>query len=364
MRDNHYISAIIRISVRLRCLLLVRETQSCGKPQRKQFIAMKFKDYYQILGIEDSASQDEIKRAYRKKARQYHPDVSSEADAEEKFKSINEAYEVLKDEKRRAEFDQLKKHGFRGGDDFRRPDGWQGDWNFDTGNFGQSGDFRGGDFSVFFESIFGKTGGFGGRGFDNQANHGRHGTNRGRHSRGDDIRLGVRVSLENAFRGGKTKITVPEAPGYPAKSLQVNIPAGVTDGQQLRLRGQGRPGAINGDLLLTISHKPHEIFQMDGANVLLTVPVTPLELIEGATLKIPTLDGEVSLKIPPDSHGGKRLRVKGRGLPATPAADQIVTVQVSLPDTLDARSVEQLRDLEASWNFDPRAHFASVISKP
>ena len=103
---------------------------------------------------------------------------------------------------------------------------------------------------------------------------------------------------------------------------------------------------------------------MDGANVLLTVPVTPLELIEGATLKISTLDGEVSLKIPPDSHGGKRLRVKGRGLPATPAADQIVTVQVSLPDTLDARSVEQLRDLEASWNFDPRAHFASVTSKP
>ena len=321
---------------------------------------MKFKDYYQILGVEDSASQDEIKRAYRKKARQYHPDVSSEADAEEKFKSVNEAYEVLKDEQRRAEFDQLKKHGFKGGDDFRRPDGWQGDWNFDPGNFGQGGDFHGGDFSDFFESIFGRTGGFGGHNQTGRSSAGRGGAGRGRHSRGDDIGLGVRVSLENAFRGGKTKINVPAAPGYPAKSLQVNIPAGVTDGQQLRLRGQGRPGAINGDLLLTISHKPHEVFEMNGSNVLLTVPVTPLELVEGSTLKVPTLDGEVSLKIPRGSLSGKRLRVKGKGLPASPAADQIVTVQVALPNKLDAESIRQLRDLEAKWDFDPRAHFSSA----
>ena len=324
---------------------------------------MKFKDYYQILGVADSASADEIKRAYRKKARQYHPDVSSEPDAEEKFKSVNEAYEVLKDQQRRAEFDQLKKHGFRGGDDFRRPDGWQGDWNFNRGTTGQRGDFGGGDFSDFFESIFGRAGGFGGGGFETghrSAGHGRH--SGGRHSKGDDIRLGVRVSLENAFRGGKTRITVPEAPGYPARPLQVNIPAGVTNGQQLRLRGQGRPGAVNGDLLLTISHKPHGIFEMDGANVLLTVPVTPLELIEGTNLKVPTLDGEVSLKIPPDSKSGKRLRVRGKGLPASPAsgqpaADQIVTIQVAMPDKLDATSIQQLRDLETGWNYDPRAHF-------
>ncbi len=339
------------------CFTVVHKGTKYSTSRGKQFTAMKFKDYYQILGVEDSASQDEIKRAYRKKARQFHPDVSSEADAEEKFKSVNEAYEVLKDEQRRAEFDQLKKHGFKGGDDFRRPDGWQGDWNFDPGNFGQRGDFQGGDFSEFFESIFGRAGGFGGRGFDNQAGRS---AGRGRHSRGEDIRLGVRVSLENAFRGGKTKIKVPAAPGYPAKSLQVNIPAGVTDGQQLRLRGQGRPGAINGDLLLTISYRPHEVFGTDGSTVLLTVPVTPLELAEGSTLNVPTLDGEVSLKIPPDSRSGKRLRIKGKGLPSSPAADQIVTIQVALPDKLDAESISQLRDLEAKWDFDPRVHFASV----
>ena len=320
---------------------------------------MKFKDYYQILGVEDSASQDDIKRAYRRKARQYHPDVSKDADAEEKFKSVNEAYEVLKDKERRAEFDQLKKHGFRGGDDFRRPDGWQGEWNFDPGNFGRRGDFQGGDFSDFFESIFGRTGGFGGR---EQANQGYNRANRGSHSQGDDIHLGVRVSLENAFRGGKTKITVPAAPGYPTRSLQVNIPAGVIDGQQLRLRGQGRPGSINGDLLLTISHKPHELFETDGSNVLLTVPVTPLELLQGSTLLVPTLAGEVNLKIPPDSQSGKRLRIKSKGLPAAPSGDQIVTIQIALPDKLDAASMEQLRDLEASWNFDPRVHFASVVA--
>jgi len=242
---------------------------------------MKFKDYYQILGVTDSASQDEIKRAYRKKARQYHPDVSTESDAEEQFKSVNEAYEALKDEDRRAEYDQLKKHGFRGGDDFRPPPGWQGGRNTNRSGHGQGGfghsDFgTGGDFSDFFESIF-RRGGFGQGGFesDRQSPFGSQaGQSRGRHSQGDDIRLNVRVSLENAFRGGKTKITVPAAPGYPAKTLSVNI------------------------------------------------PVTPAEMIEGTTLKVPTLSGAVSLKIPPSTKSGKRLRIKGRGLPAKPAGDQ------------------------------------------
>lgn len=314
---------------------------------------MKFKDYYQILGVDDSASQDDIKRAYRKKARLYHPDVSSEADAEEKFKSINEAYEVLKDEKRRAEFDQLKQHGFRGGDDFTRPNGWQGDWNFDPGSFSQSGDF-----SDFFESIFGQANGY--PGGQARRNNGRQHHSRGRHSQGDDIRLSVRVSLENAFRGGKTRIKVPAAPGYPSKMLNVNIPAGVTDGQQLRLRGQGRPGAINGDLLVTILLKPHELFDVDGANVLLTLPVTPLELIEGATLNVPTLSGKVSVKIPPNSISGKRLRLKNKGLASTPPGDQFVIVQVAMPDALDAASITKLRELETSWDFDPRAHFVTA----
>ena len=325
---------------------------SCREP----FIAMKFKDYYQILGVSDSATQEEIKRAYRKKARLYHPDVSKEPDAEEKFKSVNEAYEALKDEKRRAEYDQLKNHGFRGGDEFRQPPGWQGDWQFNSGGFGQGG--RGGsDFSDFFESIFGKSG-FNNE-FDSSARH-RSAGNTGRHSQGDDVRLNVRVSLENAYRGGKTRIKIPAAPGYPEKTLSVTIPAGVTDGQQLRLRGQGRPGAISGDLILTIQHKPHSLFEIDGVNVLLTVPVTPLELIEGATVSVPTLSDPVSVKIPPGTRSGKRLRIKGKGLPASPPGDQFVIVQVAVPDDLDANTITRLREIENSWSFDPRAHFVCI----
>ena len=326
---------------------------------------MKFKDYYQTLGVSDSATQEEIKRAYRKKARQYHPDVSAEADAEEKFKSINEAYEVLKDDQRRAEFDRLKRHGFQGGDDFRRPPGWQGDWNFEPGTAGQGGfnrgDFGGGsDFSDFFESIFGQADfnrGFGSAGHPGQRTSGQRA---GRHSRGDDIALTVRVSLENAFRGGKTKIKVPAAPGYAEKTLSVTLPAGVTDGQQLRLRGQGRPGARDGDLILTIQHKPHDLFEMDGVDVVLTVPVTPVELIEGTTVRVPTLSGEVNVKIPPGTSSGKRMRIKGRGLPVKPAGDQFVIVQVVVPDDLDADSVGRLKEIEADWNFNPRAHFECV----
>lgn len=322
---------------------------------------MKFKDYYKILGVSDSATQEEIKRAYRKKARLYHPDVSKESDAEEKFKSVNEAYEALKDEQRRAEYDQLKKHGFSGGDDFRRPPGWQGDWNFEPGGFGRTGG-KGfgdnGDFSDFFESIFGQSG-FN-RGFDSTTQK-RQGQRAGRHSQGDDIKLSVRVSLENAFKGGKTRIKVPAAPGYAEKTLSVNIPAGVTDGQQLRLRGQGRPGVINGDLILTIQHKPHDLFDADGSNITLTVPLTPLELIEGATLKVPTLSGRVSVKIPPGSTSGKRLRIKGRGLPGSSNGDLIVVVQVAMPDSLDQLSIDRLRKIEADWNFDPRAHFEQTV---
>lgn len=318
---------------------------------------MKFKDYYQILGVSDSATQEEIKRAYRKKARLYHPDVSKESDAEEKFKSVNEAYEALKDENRRAEYDQLKNHGFRGGDDFRQPPGWQGDWQFNSGGFGQGGfgqDGRG-DFSDFFESIFGQSG------FDSGTRH-RSSGKAGRHAQGDDVRLNVRVSLENAFRGGKTRIKIPAAQGYPEKTLNVTIPAGVTDGQQLRLRGQGRPGAISGDLILTIQFKPHLLFEIDGVNVLLTVPVTPLELIEGATVSVPTLSDTVSVKIPPGTRSGKRLRIKGKGLPGSPAGDQFVIVQVAVPDNLDADLMTRLREIESSWSFNPRAHFEQAAA--
>ncbi len=311
-------------------------------------IQMKFKDYYKVLGVTDSASQDEIKRAYRKKARQFHPDVSKETDAEEKFKSVNEAYEVLRDEKRRAEFDQLKKHGFKGGDDFRRPPEWQGDWKFNSAG-GQRGSA---DFSDFFESLFGGAGG----GSNDPFTRGRQGP-AGRHSKGDDIRLSVRVSLENAYQGGKTKIKVPAASGYPEKVLSVNIPAGVIDGQQLRLRGQGRPGATNGDLILTIKLKSHELFEVDGANITLNLPVTPSESVEGTRLHVPTLAGRVSVKIPPGTTSGTRLRIRGRGLPAETVGDQFVVVQIALPEKLSDGDRSALKALESKWDYHPRAHF-------
>ena len=321
---------------------------------------MKFKDYYQILGVSDSASQEDIKRAYRKQARKYHPDVSKEPDAEEQFKSVNEAYEVLRDESRRAEFDQIKKYGYRGGDEFRPPPGWQSTRNGHPGA-GTA------DFSEFFESIFSSGRGANG-GFEDLFRHPSqsrsqpHTQTGGRHSQGDDVHLTVRVSLLNAYRGGKTKITIPAAVGYPAKTLNVTIPAGVTEGQQMRLRGQGRPGAKNGDLLLTIRLKPHELFDTDGVNVSLTVPVTPLEALEGAKLQVPTLGGMVSITVPAGTHSGTRLRIKGRGLPATPAGDQFVIIQIAVPDSLDNKMMDRLREIESDWGFDPRAHFTATES--
>jgi len=314
---------------------------------------MKFTDYYQVLGVSEAASQDEIKRAYRKKARQYHPDVSDEKDAEEKFKAVNEAHEVLRDEKRRAEYDQLKRAGFNSGDDFD-PRSYGG--GFGGGPGGQGG-FGGADadFSDFFNTIFGqgfnRTGGdpFGGAQRSASGSYNRTGT-RGRHSLGDDIKLSVRVSLENARRGGKTKIKIPAAHGYPEKSLNVNIPAGVVDAQKLRIRGQGRPGARAGDLLLTIRLKPHQQFDVEGSNIILQLPVSPLESIEGATIDVPTLDGKVSLKIPAGTKSGTKLRLKGRGLAVKPAGDQIVVVQIALPDVVSESDRAALVALEAGWN--------------
>ncbi len=322
---------------------------------------MKFKDYYKILGVSDSANSDEIKRAYRKKARLYHPDVSKESDAEEKFKSVNEAYEVLKDKNRRAEFDQLKKHGFRGGDDFRRPQGWQGDWNFNPGAGSSRAGGGSADFSDFFESIFGGGGFDGSGGFAGAGRAGGHGgaqyRTAGRHSKGDDIRLTVRVSLENAYRGGKTKIKVPASVGYEDKILNVSIPAGVVDGQQLRLRGQGRPGASNGDLVLTIKLKPHDLFSVDGANITLNLPITPSEAVQGAQVQVPTLSGKVNLKIPPNTASGARFKIKARGLPAAPNGDQIVVVQIALPSTLTDSDKAALKSMESGWDYNPRVHF-------
>jgi curved DNA-binding protein len=306
---------------------------------------MKFKDFYQILGVPDDASPDDIKRAYRRKARQYHPDVSKEAGAEERFKEINEAYDTLKDETRRAEYDQLKRYGFRDGDDFRQSPHWGGG-GVDSGSFGNV------DISELFESLFG-TSGYGRTGGAGGAGHHRNWP-----QQGDDISLTVRVTLENAYRGGKTHITLP---GPAGRKLSVNIPAGVSDGQQLRLKGQGGTG-INGgpagDLLLTVKLKPHALFRVEGNNIVLTVPVTPYEAAAGLKLNVPTLSGAVSLTIPSNTKSGSRMRLKGKGMPG--AGDQIVVVQIQLPDQPSEEALRLMKQLDSEFASEPRAHFNSA----
>lgn len=318
--------------------------------------AMKFKDYYEILGIPETATQEEIKRAYRKKARQFHPDVSKEVDAEEKFKEVNEAHEALRDEARRAEYDQLKKHGYRNGDDFQRPPNWQGGGGFNPEAFG------GGDFGDFFESIFGSAMG-GAGGFGGQAGgFGQAGARR-RPQQGDDVKLKVMVALENAYHGGKSNIKIPAGGSQQSKTLSVKIPAGVTDGQQLRLRSQGRPGFNGGppgDLILTIQLKKHRYFQIDGADVFLDLPVTPYEAATGIKLNVPTLGGEVALSIAANTRSGTRLRLRGRGLPATSTGDQFVVVQIQLPENLTAEGLELLKRFDAEMPGGLRDHFRNA----
>jgi curved DNA-binding protein len=261
---------------------------------------MEFKDYYQALGVEPAASEAEIKTAYRRLARKYHPDVSKEGGAEERFKAINEAYEVLKDKEKRKQYDQLKASGYRPGEDFRPPPGFMGggfqfDFNEMDGNAG---------FSDFFESLFG-----GARRAQSQP------------PRGSRVRLAI--PLERAFAGGKQKIRIGE------RTLEVVIPAGIRPGQTIRLAGQGERG---GDLLIEISYHEHPEFELDGQNVLYTLSLMPWQAALGATVSVPTLGGKVGLKVPPKSDSGKRLRLKGRGMPGKPAnGDQLVEIEIMAP---------------------------------
>jgi len=315
---------------------------------------MEYKDYYKILGVSRDASSDEIKRAYRRLARKYHPDVSSEADAEQRFKEIGEAYEVLKDPEKRAAYDQLGSN-WRAGQDFRPPPGWES-----HGGFGSS------QFSDFFEALFGDRGGFG-----HSANPfegifgGRRDTGR---NTGQDQSAKVTVSLEEAYSGTthNLRLQTPEPDGRgqvrsKLRNLRVKIPAGVRNGQRIRLQGQGSPGVAGGkpgDLYLEVHIEPHPLFHLRGKDILLDLPVAPWEAALGATLNVPTLGGEVEMKIPPDSAAGRRFRLRGRGLPGTPAGDQYVTLRIVNPpaESMEARKLfEKMRDTLA---FDPRTELA------
>lgn len=308
---------------------------------------MEFKDYYKALGVESGASQEEIKRAYRKLARKYHPDVSSQADAEDKFKDVSEAYEVLKDPEKRAAYDQLRNQPQDRGGDFRPPPGWETRFDFGGGGFTQA---DAGQFSDFFETLFGgRGGGWRQQGFD---------------ARGQDQHARLVIDLETAYSGGRRSLTLetPETDTQGRvrlrnRTLNVKIPAGVTTGQQIRLGGQGgagQGGGPAGDIYLEVEIEKHPLFDVDGRDVLLTLPVAPWEAALGAKVTVPTLGGKVDLKIPPGSQTGKRLRLKNRGLPGKPSGDQYVILRIVTPPAKTDTEKAAYKELASRFDYDPR----------
>jgi len=288
---------------------------------------MQFKDYYDILGVKPGADEGEIKSAYRRLARKFHPDVSKESNAEDRFKAINEAYEALRDPQKRAAYDQLRARGFRAGEEFRPPPDFGQGFGFDLGD-GVTGS-RGG-FSDFFESLFGRA-----RREDGPVPRGPRPGNE--HAR-------VEIDLETVYTGGKQRISVH------GRVLEVRIPKGILQGQQIRLAGQASGG---GDLLLDVVYRPHFQFETEGREVRVNLPLMPWEAALGAEVSVPTLGGAVQLRVPPNSDSGKRLRLRGRGLPATlpgdPAGDQIVIIEVHAPAATDDSQREAYRTLQAAF---------------
>lgn len=312
---------------------------------------MEFKDYYQIMGISRDVSQDEIKRAYRKLARKYHPDVSKEPNAEEKFKELGEAYEVLKDPEKRAAYDRIAA-GRRHGERFTPPPDW--DFGFDLKG-GESGEgFRG--FSDFFESLFGGMPGRTGR-----APHAAAGRTR---IEGQDQYARIDISLDTAYHGGTQSITLtfaevsPDGTVRPAKrTLNVKIPKGVREGQHMRLPGQGSPGLFggaNGDLYLEIGYQPHRLFRAEGGDIMLDLPVTPWEAALGETVTVPTLGGKVELKLPVNAQAGQKLRLKGRGLPGHPPGDQYVILRIVAPPAVTEEAKALYRRMAQTMPLNPR----------
>lgn len=311
---------------------------------------MQYHDYYKTLGIERGASQDEVKRAYRKLARKYHPDVSKETNAEARFKEVGEAYEVLKDPEKRAAYDNLGSD-WRTGQDFRPPPGWDTNFEF-SGGFAPGG---GGAFSDFFESLFGRAG------MRGQSPHG------GFQSSGKDHHAKIQVDLEDSFTGATRSITLqrPEV-GTDGRvkqrehTLKVRIPKGIKAGQRIRLAGQGETGmrgGASGDLFLEVEFRPHAYYRVEGSDLHVSLPVTPWEAALGSKVKVPTPTGAVDLTIPAGSSGGKRLRLKGRGIPSRPTGDLYAQLQIALPpaDNSEAKALYERMARELAFN--PRKRF-------
>jgi len=298
---------------------------------------MKYKDYYKILGVGRSAGEDEIKKAYRKLARKYHPDVSKEADAKEKFQEVSEAYETLRDKEKRAAYDSLGS-GFRQGQDFRPPPDW-----FDRfGGGGRAEDLHGVDLGELFESmgLFGRAGRRSRRSFA-----------------GEDYEIPVRLTLEEAASGAERTVQLESGSSFTAR-----IPRGATDGQRLRLRGKGGAGVNGGpagDLYLTIALEPHSLYRPSGHDLDIEVPLAPWEAALGAEVQIPTLEGRVTMKVPAGSKAGQKLRLAGKGLPKPGggAGDLYALLSIAVPATLTEAETKLYEQLRESSRFDPRARF-------
>jgi curved DNA-binding protein len=298
---------------------------------------MQFKDYYETLGVKPDATNAEIKRAYRKLARKYHPDVSKETSAEDKIKAVNEAYEALKDEDRRREYDQLRVGGYRAGDEFRPPPNWQGHPGGGDGGVHET------DFSDFFESVFGRGGGA------------RAHTHAGPR-RGSDLQARIQIDLQSAFTGGRERITLRD-PVQGERTLEVKIPAGIEPGRQIRLSGQGNPGVRGGpagDLLLEVGVREDSHFKLDSRNIVSVLPIAPWEAALGATVTVPTLAGEVELRVPAGSDSGRKLRLRGRGWPGKEPGDQIVELQIRTPKAETDEQEQLYQRMAEAFDFNPR----------
>lgn len=324
-------------------------------------MAVKFRDYYEILGVSRTAGQDEIQRAYRKLARKYHPDVNKDPGAEEKFKEINEAYEVLKDPEKRAKYDQLGSH-WRAGQDFRPPPGWDVHFDFGGGPGQQEFFWSGtGDFSDFFEMLFG------GQGFRRTQTGARARPGTAWRQSGADRHATMRISLEDAFHGATKAIslqgmaTAVDGTVRPeVKNFEVKIPKGILPGQKIRLAGQGFEGVSGGppgDLYLEVEIEPHPIYRLEGRDLYMDLPVSPWEAALGAEVPVKTLGGTFSLKVPPGSQSGQKLRLRGKGMPNPKggAGDLYAVLKIVVPKRLSREEKALFEKLKEVSDFDPRA---------
>lgn len=307
---------------------------------------MDFKDYYQMLGVAPEANADEIRRAFRKLARKYHPDVNASPEAEAKFKDVNEAYEVLKDPERRAAYDQLGPPDPSATGGFQPPPGWDGGFSFSGG-----GPESQEAFSDFFETLFRR-----GRGQPFSGGVGRQGSDQ--HAR-------IYLDIEDAYQGATRVLTlrVPEAGADGRVRLQerntaVRIPKGVVEGQHIRLPGKGMPsfgGGPAGDLFLEVAFAPHPVYRADGRDLHTDLPITPWEAALGGKIEMPTPDGKVELRIPANARSGQKLRLKGKGLPGSPPGDIYASLRIVNPQATTQEARDLFRKMAQEMPFDPRA---------